>query len=62
MHQPGLEHASTGMPDQRTTCAATHGTNADEITSFNLTTNLKIGQLRDPNINLQYITTLFHIL
>ena len=25
LHQPGLEHASTGMPDQRTTCAATEG-------------------------------------
>ena len=23
LHQPGLEHVSTGMPDQRTTCAAT---------------------------------------
>ena len=23
LHQPGLERASTGMPDQRTTCAAT---------------------------------------
>ena len=22
--QPGLKHASMGMPDQRTTCAATH--------------------------------------
>ena len=22
LHQPGLEHAATGMPDQRTTCAA----------------------------------------
>ena len=27
LHQPGLEHASTGMPDQRTTCAATQGIN-----------------------------------
>ena len=25
LHQPGLERASTGMPDQRTTCAATQG-------------------------------------
>ena len=25
VHQPGPEHASTGMPDQRTTCAATQG-------------------------------------
>ena len=25
VHQPGLEHASTGMPGQRTTCAATQG-------------------------------------
>ena len=25
LHQPGLEHASTGMPDQRTACAATQG-------------------------------------
>ena len=25
LHQLGLEHASTGMPDQRTTCAATQG-------------------------------------
>ena len=27
LHQPGLERASTGMPDQRTTCAATQGMN-----------------------------------
>ena len=25
LHQPGLERASTGMPDQHTTCAATQG-------------------------------------
>ena len=25
LHQPGLKHASTGMPDQRTTCEATQG-------------------------------------
>ena len=25
LHQPGLEHVSTGTPDQRTTCAATQG-------------------------------------
>ena len=25
LHQPGLEHASTGMSDQRTACAATQG-------------------------------------
>ena len=25
LHQPGLEHASTGMPEKRTTCAATQG-------------------------------------
>ena len=25
VHQPGLEHASTGMLDQHTACAATHG-------------------------------------
>ena len=25
VHQPGLEHASTGLPDQCTTCAATQG-------------------------------------
>ena len=24
LQQPGVEHASKGMPDQRTTCAATH--------------------------------------
>ena len=29
LHQPGLEYASTGMPDQRTTCAATQGEAAD---------------------------------
>ena len=27
VHQPGLERASTEMPDQRTTCAATKGIN-----------------------------------
>ena len=27
LYQPGLEHASTGMPDQRTTCAVTQGMN-----------------------------------
>ena len=25
LHQPGLERSSTGMPDQRTTCAASQG-------------------------------------
>ena len=25
LHQPGLESASTAMPDQRTTCEATQG-------------------------------------
>ena len=25
LHQPGLEHASTAMPDQRPACAAAQG-------------------------------------
>ena len=29
VHQPGLENASTGMPDQRTTCTATQGINSN---------------------------------
>ena len=30
LHQPGLERASTGKPDQRTTCAATQGITGHE--------------------------------
>ena len=29
VHQPRLERASTAMPDQRTTCAATQGMKGD---------------------------------
>ena len=31
LHQPGLEHASTGIPDQRTTCAATQGMKSNQV-------------------------------
>ena len=33
LQQPGLEHVSTGMPDQRTACASTRGTAGDKNAS-----------------------------
>ena len=35
LHQPELEHASTGMPDQRTTCGATQGNSSSNSSNSN---------------------------
>ena len=36
LQQPVLEHASTGMPDQRTACAATQGISLKSLESIML--------------------------